>query len=105
MDYAWNTHGLRWFQSNAWSGDLQEKTTWGWKILDMMERHASGGLFALEDEDGYSRGETLATRIDRMESIQSENGIHFTAVTLHTGDLTTANQAGIDYLVNWTMNR
>jgi hypothetical protein len=105
MDYGWNTHGLRWFQSNTWSGDLQEKTTWGWKILDMMERHTSGGFFVLEDEDGYSRGETLAKRINRMETIQSENGVHFTAVTLNAGDLTAANQTNIDYLVYWTMNR
>ncbi len=96
MDYAWKNYGLRWFQSNAWSGDLEQQQ-YGPLILDMMERHAAGGLFSLEDEAG-AHFETLARRIQRMEQIQSETGIHFQSVSLNIADLTTENQADIRYL-------
>jgi hypothetical protein len=100
MDYAWKNHGLRWFQSNAWSGNLEQQR-YGPLVLDMMERHAAGGLFSLEDEAG-AHDETLAQRIQRMERIQFETGVHFQSVSLNIVDLTTENQADIRYLVSLT---
>jgi hypothetical protein len=101
MEYAWENHGLRWFQSNAWSGDLEQQR-YGPLVLDMMERHAAGGLFSLEDEAG-AHYETLAQRIQRMEQIQFETGVHFQSVSLNIADLTTENQADIRYLASWTL--
>ena len=98
LDYAWNTYGLRWFQSNAWSGALEEEA-FGPLILDMMKRHASGGVFALEDEYGFYQ-ETLDQRIQRIIRIESETEFQFQSVTLNPGDLTAFNQADIDYLIS-----
>jgi hypothetical protein len=99
MNYAWNTYGMRWFQSNSWSGEL-EMQWYGPLILDMMERHASGGVFLLEDEYGFN-SETLEQRIVRIERIYSETGIRFRSVSLNLGDLTAANEAKIRYLQSW----
>jgi hypothetical protein len=100
MDYAWKTYGMRLFQSNSWSGELEEQW-YGPLILDMMERHASGGVFLLEDEYG-SNSETLEQRVDRIERIYFETNIRFRAVSLNLKDMTTENQANIRYLQSWT---
>ena len=102
MNYAAASYGLNWFQSNSWSGELQQQQ-FGTRLLDMMERHITNGLFSLEDESGANY-ESLAKRIDRMEQIQIETGVHFQSVSLNVLDLTAENHADILYLVSWTQN-
>lgn len=99
MDYAWEKYGLKWFQSNAWSGDLQEKW-FGTEVLNMMVRHTANGFFSLEDETGVHY-ETLSQRIHRMEQIRLETGVFFQSVSLNSADLTTDNQGAIQYLISW----
>jgi len=102
MDYAQQTYGLKWFQSNAWPGDLEEEW-FGPLVVDMMKRHISTSLFSLEGESGFYH-ESLAQRIGRMQDIRNKTGVHFRAVMLNVGDLTDSNQWDIDYLSYWTQS-